>query len=119
MTITANDDKTLFFPAQAFTVAADWTFVIDDPTIDPTTGGLYEWDGTDWQPSDAAAPDTVTRYGHFTKGDYVGLHVFVELYNAIRAIKYTAKGVDVSSRADDAVPENNEKQAGGTSECGP
>ena len=113
VTLLANDDKSLFWEAADFTVGAGWTYVIDDPTINPAPNDVYEWDGSEWQYV-GGSPDVVMRYSTqgLIKGARVGMETLNELYALIDILDHQWKPVTVSSRADDEVEEFNTKTIG-------
>lgn len=120
-TIIGNADDTIFFtPIMGVTPDKDWRYVIKDPS----TGTLWKWDGSKWQPllkgadtnrlgvptghaqnfhndSTQNLPWVVQRNGRYTIGDYLGPHIFNELHDTINSLKTsTAEGVFTNKSSD-------------------
>lgn len=109
-TILGNDDQTLFFADVGFAVASGTPYEI----VDPPVGTIWQWSGNRWinpVPDGCVErvppPTSVRRYGRFWKGDYLTAALFNELYRAINALRRTKHLASWDSRADDAVPEEN------------
>lgn len=112
-TVIGNSDDTVFFTpvndddGNPVVVGKDWKYVVKDPC----TGTVWRWDGTKWQVltgDDAARigvpatpekfhtnsaenlPSIVIRNGRYVLGDYLGPHIFNELYDTINSLVTTS-----------------------------
>jgi hypothetical protein len=122
--ILYSDDNTLYFAAQAFTIGANWPYSIGEAK----PGGVWKWDaahtkwivptgndprtGTPWLVDQTAdLPYKHKDFGRVIKRDYFGPHIVQELFNAFEQLKWTAIPITWDPRANDAVPENNHREA--------
>ena len=120
--VTHSDDDTLFFAPQTFSVAEGWTYQV----LERETGAVLRWTGMEWaEPTgtdprgnvpwhanpNENEPHWRRAYGLLHKHDWVGPHLFDELYRTINALAVTAHGCEWSGRKDPKVEERNYQQA--------
>lgn len=123
VTITGSDDTHLFFAAQSFTVAAGWTYTIDEPVVGYTykkvaTG--YGWEipsGTDSRVSAAfpadpkhIPPDYLERHGRQQRGDIIGPWLKTEIEDLQGALYKTLEDYDWWSDDGVTTPQTNDHE---------
>jgi len=98
-TINFNDDTCLYFDPLGVPIPTGTTYQI----IEYLPGGVWKWNGSAWvvptgndprgsgttpwlADQTANLPTYNTRYGKLMKGDYIGPHIWSELYAAIQAL---------------------------------
>lgn len=119
--ITHHDRKTMWLAEELeFDIAPGATWRIEELDV----GNVYVWDADgddfagEWiEPSMVSNPRSLPlahllpkndkTYGEVMAGDYLGGHVYQELYDAINALQWTYRDLNWSSRANPAIAENN------------